>query len=150
MKKLAIALVAVVWSFGAFAQALGMATIQSKYSVAESMDRVEAAVKAANGFQIFARIDFQAISALQGGKIRPSQLLIFGRGTVLQTLLSQNPATAIDLPLKILAWEDENGKAMLSYNTGDHLAQRHALTGKEDALKRITDATASFAKSAGE
>lgn len=148
MKNLAVVLVAVLLSFGAFAEDTGLATVPSKYSVAETLDRVEAAVKAANGFQVFARVDFQSLAALQGGKIRASQLLIFGRGTVLQSLLPQNPVTAIDLPLKILVWEDESGKVMLSYNTGEYLAQRHGINGKEEVLKRITDATATFAKKA--
>lgn len=150
MKKLAIVVLAVVWSFGASAQDGGLATMPSKHSVAETIDRVEAAVKAANGFQIFARVDFQSLAAAQGGKIRASQLLIFGRGTVLEPLLPQNPVSAIDLPLKILAWEDENGKTMLSYNTGEYLAQRHGIKGKDEVLKRLTDATAKFAKSASE
>lgn len=150
MKKLALVLAAVLLSFGAFAQDPGLTTLPSKYPVAETMDRVEAAVKAANGFQVFARVDFQPLAAAQGGTIRPSQLLIFGRGTVLQPLLPQHPLTAIDLPLKILAWEDESGKVMLSYNTGEYLAQRHGIKGKDDVLKRITDATATFAKKAAE
>lgn len=150
MKKLAIVVLAVVWSFGASAQDGGLATTPSKHSVAETIDRVEVAVKAANGFQIFARVDFQSLAAAQGGKIRASQLLIFGRGTVLEPLLPQNPVSAIDLPLKILAWEDENGKTMLSYNTGEYLAQRHGIKGKDEVLKRLTDATAKFAKSASE
>jgi len=130
----------------ASAQVQGVVAMPSKFSVAETIDRAEAAVKAASGFQIFARVDFQAVAATQGGKVRPAQLLIFGRGTVLPALLPQYPATAIDLPLKIVAWEDETGKVMLAYNTGEYLAQRHGVMGKDDVLKRITDATASFAK----
>lgn len=150
MKRFAIVFLAVVWSFGALAQDGGMATMPSKYSVTETIDRVEAAVKATTGFQIFARVDFQSLAAAQGGKIRASQLLIFGRGTVLEPLLPQTPVSAIDLPLKILAWEDESGKTMLSYNTGEYLAQRHGIKGKDEVLKRITDATAKFAKGASE
>ena len=96
-----------VFSLCAPAQTPGVVTRTSKYSVAESIDRVEAAVKAASGFQVFSRVDFQALAAAQGGKVRPTQLLLFGRGTVLQPLLPQHPLTAIDLPLKILAWEGD-------------------------------------------
>ena len=151
MKNLfVVVLLAVVWPFGALAQDGGLVTMPSKYSVAETMDRVEAAVKSTNGFQIFSRVDFQSLAATQDGKIRASQLLIFGRGTVLQPLLPQYPVTAIDLPLKILVWEDESGKSMISYNTGEYLAQRHGIKGKDDVLRRLTDATAKFAKSASE
>lgn len=137
-------------SFGAAAQTPGVVTQPSKFPVAQAIDRVEAAVKAASGFQVFSRVDFQALAAAQGGKIRPAQLLLFGRGTVLQPLLPQHPLAAIDLPLKILAWEDDSGQVMLSYNTGEYLAQRHGIAGQDEVLKRITDATASFAKAATE
>ncbi|OWW20635.1 DUF302 domain-containing protein [Noviherbaspirillum denitrificans] len=148
MKRTLLFLVTVLWSIGVMAQEAGVITRQSKYSVPETMDRIEAAVKAANGFQIFARVDFQSLASAQGGKIPPSQLLIFGRGTVLQPLLPQYPLAAIDLPLKILAWEDESGKVMVSYNAGEYMAQRHGIKGKDDVLKRITDATATFVNGA--
>lgn len=150
MRKLLAVLSVALFPFGALAQEIGLVTIPSKYSVAEAHDRIEGAIKLSDGFQVFARLDFQSLAASQGGKIRPSQLLLFGRGTVLQPLLPQNPVAAIDLPLKILAWEDESGKVMLSYNTGELLAQRHGIKGKDEVLKRITNATASFAKLATE
>ena len=129
----------------------GLVTIPSKYSVAETMDRFEAGVrKAPVATQIFARIDLQALAASQGGKVRPAQLLIFGRGGVLQVLLLQTPEAAIDLPPKALAWEDENGKVWLTYNTGEYLAQRHGIKGEDDLMKRLTDFAAAFAKNAVE
>ncbi len=129
----------------------GLVTIPSKYSVAETMDRFEAAVKKAPvETQIFARIDLQALAASQGGKVRPAQLLIFGRGGVLKVLLPQTPEATIDLPPKALAWEDENGKVWLTYNTGEYLAQRHGINGKDDLMKQLTEFAASFAKNAVE
>ena len=83
-----------------------------------------------------------------GGKVRPNQLLIFGRGTVLPPLLSDIPAIAIDLPLKALAWEDECGKVWFSYNTGEFLRERHGVKAKDDVLKRLTDVTESLASKA--
>jgi uncharacterized protein (DUF302 family) len=150
MNKLLCALAGLAVAWGACAQDAGMVTRSSKYPVAETMDRVEASVKAAGGFQVFTRVDFQAVAAAQGGKIRPSQILIFGRGQVLQPLLVPYPAAALELPLKILVWEDENGKVMISYNTGEYMAQRHGVKGKDDVLKRISDVTASFANTAAD
>jgi len=132
------------------AAADGLVTTPSKYSVAETIDRLESTVRSAGDFQIFARIDFQAFAATQGGKIRPSQLSIFGGGRALQPLLPANPKAAIDLPLKVLAWEDENGKVWVTYNTGEYLKDRHAIKGKDDFIKRLTDVTESFVKKAVE
>ena len=136
------------WTTGAVADN-GLVTVSSKYSVAETIDRFEAAAKAAK-FQIFARVDFQSLAAANGGDVRPNQLLIFGRGGVLPPLLPSTPIVAIDLPLKALAWEDANGKVWLTYNSGEYLRHRHAISGKDDLLKRLTDVTQSLAKKAVE
>lgn len=125
--------------------------IPSRYSVVETMDRLEAAVKASsNDFQIFSRVNFQDLAATRGDKIRPSQLLIFGRGGLLQPLLPEFPTSAIDLPLKVLAFEDDTGKIWITYNTGDLLRERHNIKGRDEFLNRMTEVTASFAKKATE
>jgi uncharacterized protein (DUF302 family) len=125
--------------------------IPSRYSVVETMDRLEAAVKASsNDFQIFSRVNFQGLAATRGDKIRPSQLLIFGRGGLLQPLLPEFPTSAIDLPLKVLAWEDDVGKIWVAYTTGELLRERHNIQGRDEFLKRMTEVTASFAKKASE
>src|SRR6476619_2525566 len=126
------------------AAADGLVTTPSKYSVAETIDRFESTVRSAGDFQIFARVDFQAFAATQGGKVRPSQLSIFGGGRALQPLLPATPKAAIDLPLKVLAWEDENGKVWVTYNKGEYLRDRHTIKGHEDVLKRMTAVTESL------
>jgi uncharacterized protein (DUF302 family) len=127
----------------------GLVTVSSKYSVAETIDRFEAAAKAEK-FQIFTRVDFQPLAAANGGNVRPTQLLIFGRGGLVPPLLPSTPVVAIDLPLKALAWEDANGKVWLTYNSGEYLKVRHAISGKDDLLKRLTENTQSLAKKAVE
>ncbi len=127
----------------------GLVTIPSKYPVAETLDRLDAAAKAEK-FQVFARVDFQALAASNGGKVRPNQLLIFGRGGVLPPLLPATPRVAIDLPLKALAWEDEAGKVWLAVNTGEYVRDRHGIAGKDDLFKRLTDATLALARKAAE
>jgi uncharacterized protein (DUF302 family) len=128
----------------------GLVTRPSKYSVAETIDRFESTVRSTGDFQIFARVDFQAFAATQGGKVRPSQLSIFGGGRALQPLLPDTPKAAIDLPLKVLAWEDDHGKVWVTYNTGEYLKERHPIKGNEDVLKRMTDVTAALVKRAVE
>jgi len=150
MKRLIFAVAMTLTVITPAAAADSLVTTPSKYSVAETIDRLESTVRSAGDFQIFARIDFQAFAATQGGKIRPSQLSIFGGGRALQPLLPANPKAAIDLPLKVLAWEDENGKVWVTYNTGEYLKDRHAIKGKDDFIKRLTDVTESFVKKAVE
>jgi len=93
----------------------GLVTLPSKYSVADTTDRLEAAVKSEPDFLIFGRVDYFAIAAAQGAKVRPSQLLLFGRGRALQTLLSAAPVPA-DVRLagqttRIVCWSAAAGGA---------------------------------------
>jgi len=60
-------------------------------------------------------------------KMRPTELLIFGSPKAGTPLMQAAPSSAIDLPLKILTWEDEQGKVWVSYNSPEYLKQRHGL-----------------------
>jgi uncharacterized protein (DUF302 family) len=98
----------------------------SERSVAETIDRLETIVKS-KGMTVFARINQQAAAKSVELEMRPTELLIFGdphAGTVLMKIC---PQLAIDLPLKALSWEDENGQVWLAYNSPVYLQKRHAL-----------------------
>jgi len=148
MKNLLVALALTVAVMPCAMAQSGLVTLPSKYSVADTTDRLEAAVKSEPGFLVFGRMDYQAIAATQNAKVRPSQLLLFGRGGGVQPLLSAAPTLAIDLPLKALVWEDESGKVWVSHNTAEFLKDRHSALGVDKFLKQITDRTASFVKKA--
>ena len=151
MRKLLFGLVVATVCTSQLLADTNLMKIPSRYSVVETMDRLESAVKASpNDFQIFSRVNCQELAATRGDKIRPGQLLIFGRGGLLQPLLPEFPTSAIDLPLKVLAWEDDTGKIWVAYNTGELLRERHSIKNRDEFLKRMTEVTASFAKKATE
>ena len=112
----------------------GIVNVASKYSVLETLDRLESLVKK-QGLTVFARIDFSGDAEKAGLKMDPSQLLIFGNPKAGTPLMVASPTIAIDLPLKALAWEDRNGKVWLSYNEPEYHKQRHGLP--EDLMKNI-------------
>lgn len=114
-------------------------TKPSKYSVSETMDRMEAAAKAV-GANIFSRIDWQEMSKKVDVQIAPNQLLIFGRGKGGPFIIKEAPLAALDIPFKAVAWQDAEGKVWLSYTNGTYIGQRYAIGGAEKAAKDI-DAT---------
>jgi uncharacterized protein (DUF302 family) len=140
---------AVALSTSAAAQT-GALSIASKYSVAETVDRLEAAIKAAGGYSVFGRVDYQAVAASQGGKIRPHRLILFGRGAAVEKLFTAAPTLGLDLPLKVLIWEAPDGTVKVTYNTAEFLEKRHSAHDIAPLLQRITNSTASFAKKAAE
>ncbi|MGO9613672.1 MAG: DUF302 domain-containing protein [Dissulfurispiraceae bacterium] len=114
----------------------GIISKPSKYSVAETLDRLEDVLKS-KGITIFARIDQKAAGEKVGLSMQPTELLIFGDPKAGTPLMNSYPSLAIDLPLKAVAWERTDGRVILSYNSPDYLRQRHGLA---EAPFRAVDA----------
>jgi uncharacterized protein (DUF302 family) len=128
----------------------GLVTITTKYSVGEALDRLEAALKA-KGVKIFARIDHAAGAVSVGMKLRPTQALIFGNPKAGTPLMQANQTIGLDLPLKILSWEDDAGRVWLTYNDPNWLARRHHLdAAAKPAVQALAVVLANFAKAAAE
>jgi uncharacterized protein (DUF302 family) len=104
----------------------GLIEIESKHTVKETIDRLETNLKA-KGVTVFARIDHQAAAVAVGLPLRPTEVLVFGDPRAGTALMQSVQAAAIDLPLKMLARQDEAGKVWLAYNDMQWLARRHHL-----------------------
>jgi uncharacterized protein (DUF302 family) len=104
----------------------GLITVASNFPAQETIDRLsEAATQA--GLTIFARVDHAQGAASVGLPLRPTQLLLFGQARGGTPLMQEQQTAGIDLPLKALAWTDENGQTWLSYNDPEWIASRHGL-----------------------
>jgi len=112
--------------------AAGLISIRSSFGPEETMNRFEAAVSA-KGLTVFARVDHAAGAASVGLPLRPTDLLIFGNARGGTPLMQSNQTIGIDLPLKVLVWQDPSGDTWLSYNDPGWLAKRHGLGDETDA-----------------
>ncbi|HKC00672.1 MAG TPA: DUF302 domain-containing protein [Terriglobales bacterium] len=112
----------------------GIIDVPSRYSVPETLARLQSILKE-KGLSVFALIDHSGEAEKAGLTMRPTQLLIFGSPKGGTPLMVSAPRLAIDLPLKALAWQDEQGKVWLSYNSPEYLQQRHGFPA--DLLKNI-------------
>jgi uncharacterized protein (DUF302 family) len=101
-------------------------TIPASFTVAQAIDKVETALKL-HGITIYARIDQRAEALKVGLSLNPLELLIFGNPKGGIPLIDANPLCALDLPLKILAWEDNQQKVWLSYSSFSYLQKRFDL-----------------------
>lgn len=97
-----------------------------KHSVDETAEKLQAILRA-KGIALFALVDHSGEAAKAGMKMRPTKLLIFGNPKAGTPLMQASPSIAIDLPLKILIWEDAAGKVWVSYNSPTYLRERHNL-----------------------
>lgn len=113
----------------------GLISHASPYSVPETLDRLEAILRA-KSITVFARIDHSGEAAKVGLTMPPTQLLIFGNPKGGTPIMITAPLSAIDLPLKALAWQDTDGKVWLSFNDPQYLQSRYDLS--DDVLKPIS------------
>ena len=104
----------------------GLVRIASPRSVPETIQRLEEVLRA-KGMTIFARIDHSGEAAKVGLEMHPTQVLLFGSPKGGTPVMVAAPSVAIDLPLKALVAEDDQGKVWVSYNSPDYLKERHGL-----------------------
>ena len=124
----------------------GLITLRSNYGPKDTMDRLEAAVKG-KGLTVFAHVDHAAGAAATGLPLRPTDLLIFGNAKGGTPLMQSAQTIGIDLPLKILVWQDATGATWLSYNEPSWLARRHGLSADVEAtVSALTTAIHAVAK----
>lgn len=149
MRSTLLILAAVVLSAAPAARAAdkGLVTQPSAHSVQTTMDRFEAAAKK-RGFTVVARVNHSAAAAKAGLKLRPTQLLIFGNPKGGTPIMVAAPTAGIDLPLKVLVWEDAAGKVWLAYNSPAWLKFRHDIEGADKPLGGMGKALAAMAAEA--
>ncbi len=105
----------------------GIIAKPSSLTVAETIDRVEALAKS-RGLTIVARVDHSGAAEKAGLSMRPTQLLIVGSPKAGTPLMVAAPSVAIDLPLKVLAWQTADGKVWVGYNSPAFMMARHGLS----------------------
>ncbi len=146
MLKLAATAFLCCFSFSAMA-AEGLVVKSSNHSVSETIDRLQALLEE-KGLKIFARIDHQAGAAGADLELRPTEILIFGNPKLGTPLMTSAQTTAIDLPQKALAYEDENGGVFLAYNDIGYLTARHGIENRDEVLNKIRGALGKFTDAA--
>jgi uncharacterized protein (DUF302 family) len=104
----------------------GIIDTPGNHSVDETAEKLQAILRF-KGIALFALVDHSGEAAKAGMKMRPTKLLIFGNPKSGTPLMQASPSVAIDLPLKILIWEDAAGKVLVSYNSPAYLRERHHL-----------------------
>ena len=128
----------------------GIITIESNYSVRITAERLEP-ILIEKGMTVFSRIDHAAGAAGIGETLRPTILFIFGNPKAGTALMKCGQTVGIDLPLKILIWEDDSGLVKLSYNDPGYIADRHGISDCGPVLGKMSGALNGFAaKAAGD
>jgi uncharacterized protein (DUF302 family) len=126
----------------------GLINVESAHSVAATADRLER-ILSEKGMRVFLRLNHAEGAQTAGVALRPTELVIFGNPKVGSPMMAQQQTVGIDLPQKMLIWQDASGKVWLTYNDPDYVAARHGLPKDLAALQNVKKALAAFAEAAG-
>ncbi|HET6756821.1 MAG TPA: DUF302 domain-containing protein [Burkholderiales bacterium] len=125
----------------------GLVVMKSAHNVKETADRLESLLKDKD-VNLVARVNHAQAAKKVGMDLRPTEVLIFGNPKAGTPLMQCAQTIGIDLPQKALIWEDEKGQAWLAYNDQQYLAKRHGAAKCVEALNKMSEALANFAKGA--
>jgi len=148
LRKIGLAVtLGMVMATTSFANGDGMIVVQSPHSVGNTIDKLTAVLES-KGMKIMARVNHAAGAQSVDLKLRPTEVLIFGNPKIGTPLMNCSQSIAIDLPQKMLAWEDDSGKVWLGYNDPMHLKSRHSSAGCDAVFDKVAGALGNFAKAA--
>jgi len=124
---------------GGSAAAPGVTTVVSAVSFDSTLARLERAATS-RGIAIAARIDHAAAARRANLTLRPTTLVIAGNPAAGTPLMQADQTMGVELPLRFLVWQGEDGKARVSYDPIKAIAARHGVTGRDELLTRMTGA----------
>jgi uncharacterized protein (DUF302 family) len=127
----------------------GLRTKRSESDFTRTVGRAEAAIES-RGLTLIARIDHGENAERVGMELRPTTLLVFGNPEVGTRLMQARQRIGIDLPLKLLVWEDERGEVHVAYEDPAWIAERHAVSGEDPVIEKMQTALDGIASEAAQ
>jgi uncharacterized protein (DUF302 family) len=124
-----------------------LVTLPAAHGPAETVERFKSLL-AQKGIELFADIDHAAAARKVGLSLRPTRVLIFGNPKAGTPLMQGRQTIGLDLPLRVLVWEDEAGKVWLTYRLVESLARRHGVTDRAEVVKALDDGLGALSRAA--
>ncbi|MGR5068333.1 MULTISPECIES: DUF302 domain-containing protein [Vibrio] len=136
LKVITMGLAAVLASFTVLAQE-SLIRVASQHSVQDTADKL-VSIAQEKGLNVFARINHHENADKADMLLRPTEVIVFGNPKVGTPLMLCSQEVAIDLPQKVLVYEDVHGQAWLVYNNPDYLKLRHNIEGCDEVLAKVS------------
>ena len=149
MKKILILLaLSLILPMATHASENGLISVKSKFNVYHTVDRF-IGIAQKKGMKIIKHVKHSSSAKKVNISLRPTELIIFGNPKVGAPMMKCSPTIAIDLPQKLLVWQDENEQTWMTYNNPIYIADRHKLADDcRGSLNKIANALANFTKAA--
>lgn len=116
----------------------GIITKKSKNTFEETYSVLKNRISANSNIRIFAELDHQANAARVGLDLNPTKIIIFGNPKLGTPLMKEKQSIALDLPQKMLVWENDKGEVFVSYNDPEFISERHSLQSNKQIIQKIS------------
>lgn len=126
----------------------GLVTVASETSIDETYQNLVQAIQENEALSIMAELDHQANASRVGMDLRPTKLLVFGNPNLGTPLMQNSQSLSLNLPQKMLVYEEADGQVFIAYNDPHYLADRHRVEGQEEVLDKISNALKNMAEGA--
>lgn len=123
----------------------GLVTVESELNFQETYQRLREAIDENENLRTLATVDHEANAAGVGQELPPTRLILFGNPALGTPLMQRVRTTAIDLPQKLLVWEDGEGRVFVTYNDPFYLRDRHGIEGRDEILTTVSNALGTLA-----
>jgi len=124
-----------------------LVTLPSAHAASQTVMRLKSILDQKK-IEVFAHIDHAAGARNVGLALRPTEVLIFGNPRAGTPLMQTEQMIGLDLPLRVLIWEDATGKVWMTYRRALRLAQGYQVSGQDEAVKAIDDGLRALARAA--
>ena len=121
----------------------------SHFSVSETIDRLES-ILSDNGIKVVARVNHAAAAKSVDMDLKPTEVLFFGNPKLGTPLMQQNQLAGLDLPMRVLAWEDDNGETRVAYHDPGQLTDALNIEGASAIVEKMQTALNRFVTGASE
>ena len=125
----------------------GLVTLPSAHGATETVERLKGLL-AQKGIEVFAHIDHAAGATSVGLPLRPTQVLIFGNPWAGTPLMQARQTVGLDLPLRVLVWEDGEGKVWLTYRPVKDVARQHHISDRDETVQALDTGLGALARAA--
>jgi uncharacterized protein (DUF302 family) len=126
-----------------------LVTLPSAHNAIETVERLKSLLNQKR-IEVFADIDHAAGAQKVGLSLRPTRVLVFGNPQAGTPLMQSRQTIGLDLPLRVLVWEDEAGKAWLTYHRLESLAQHHHVVDRDETVKELGAGLAALVRAASD
>lgn len=126
----------------------GIITRESQNGASDTFEKLIEVLEEADGVELFTKIDYQLSAKSVNREVGAARLVVFGNPKLGTPLMKESRTVGVDLPQKMLVYENKKGAIIVAFNDPAYLAERHGIDPEAEVIEKIDEALKKFAAKA--